>query len=95
MALGLALAAWYDIAMTNNTTPQTTTDLDRLIDYLEKQLASREESLTRRNRFIADSENYQYIEDLDSYVLESAVLSAKASGIHFALQEAKAIAEGH
>lgn len=77
--------------MTNNNP----TDIARLITYLETQLASREESIARRNRFLADPENRQYIDDLATFVLQTAEQVAKASGINLALQEAKAIAEGY
>lgn len=82
--------------MTNNTAPQTTTDLDRLITFLEKDLFARNEVISLHQRQLARwSQEKDFAHDLPAMEAQVKAEIAARDAINLALQEAKAIAEGY
>lgn len=82
--------------MTNNTAPQTTTDLGRLIAFLEKQLFDRQAVIDLHNRQLARwAHDPEMVDRLPDCKAQVEAEKARFDGINLALQEAKAIAEGY
>ena len=81
--------------MTNNTAPQTTTDLGRLIAFLEKQLFDRQAVHLHNRQLARWAHDPDMVDRLSACKAQVEAEKARFDGINIALQEAKDIAEGY